>query len=264
MNFSYKINKSKKIYLIKSDLLKKNISINNLKIDIFIHTSAVTKMKNNSDRKLFNTNIDLTKKALNLAKKLKSKKFFLLSSTSVYRYYDSLRFNERSKTFGDNPYTKSKLEIENICKNFCFKNNIKLSIFRVGNIFNGFEKIKWSRVNLSIMQHWLNSYKNKKQLITNSFETERDWTYLNDFCYAIHSIIKHKNNFKIINLVSPYIYKDKQIMTLISSKNIKIRSKNIFNGHNAAYSIYLNKIRFTNWTSPKSAISLIKKKYEKN
>ena len=45
-------------------------------------------------------NIKLTKKALILAKKIQTKKFFYISSTAVYRNYKKLNYNERSKTSG--------------------------------------------------------------------------------------------------------------------------------------------------------------------
>ena len=111
----------------------------------------------------------------------------------------------------------------------------------------------------------INDFLNKKILKTNSFETYRDWTYLQDIPYAIHNIIKENRKFKILNLVSPYILKDKDIMMLIAKDKNMLKSKNLQTIHNASYSIYLKKIKFKNWTSPHKVINLIKKKnYEKN
>jgi dTDP-D-glucose 4,6-dehydratase len=114
------------------------------------------------------------------------------------------------------------------------------------------------------MQQWLNSFENKVLLKTNSFDTLRDWTYLNDIPHAIHSIIKHNNNFKILNLVSPFILSDFDIMKTITKKINLLKSLNKKTRHNAAYSIYINKIKFKNWTSPQRAINLIRNLNEKN
>jgi nucleoside-diphosphate-sugar epimerase len=234
------------------------------KVDIFIHNSAITKSRKNYKIDLFKTNIRLTKKALLLAKQLKTKKFFFISSTSVYRNFDKPKYNERSATSSKEPYSASKLAGEKICREFCKKNNIKFGIFRLGNIYTGFERTKWSRANVSLMQQWLNNFDNNILLSTNSFDTLRDWTYLNDIPHAIHSIIKHENNFKILNLVSPYVYKDFDIMKKIS-KNIKLlKSLKKEVRHNATYSIYTKKIKFKNWTSPQRGINLIRGLNEKN
>ena len=191
INFSYKILNLKKIKLLKNDLLTNQFTNNEDKVDIFIHNSAITKSRKNYKIDLFKTNIRLTKKALLLAKQLKTKKFFFISSTSVYRNFDKPKYNERSATSSKEPYSASKLAGEKICREFCKKNNIKFGIFRLGNIYTGFERTKWSRANVSLMQQWLNNFDNNILLSTNSFDTLRDWTYLNDIPHAIHSIIKY-------------------------------------------------------------------------
>ena len=265
INFSYKILKLKKITLLKYNFLNSKFPKIEKNIDIFIHNSAVTKSKNKKSQvDLYKTNIRLTKKALLFAKKLKIKKFFLISSTSVYRGFIRPKYSERSTTVGKESYSASKLVGEEICKEFCYKNKIKFSVLRIGNIYSGFEKTKWSRANISIMQQWLNSFENKVLLKTNSFDTLRDWTYLNDIPHAIHSIIKHNNNFKILNLVSPFILSDFDIMKTITKKINLLKSLNKKTRHNAAYSIYINKIKFKNWTSPQRAINLIRNLNEKN
>ena len=49
------------------------------------------------------------------------------------------------------------------------------------------------------------------------------------------------------------------------SKNKKLLvSKYEKTKHNASRSMYLNNIKFKNWTSPQRGINLIKKLYEKN
>ena len=178
----------------------------------------MTKTNKDENKSLFKVNINLTKKALILAKQLNCKKFFFISSTSVYRKFSKHKYNEKSKTFALDSYSKSKLIGEKISKDFCSKNKIKFTILRIGNIYSGHEKIKWSRLNVSQIQKWINDNKKNKILKTNNFNTLRDWTFVNDIPKALNSLIINNQHFKILNLVSPYCYKDIYIMNKISNK----------------------------------------------
>ena len=70
----------------------------------------------------------------------------------------------------------------------------------------------------------------------------RYWTYLKDIPNVIHSLIKNNNNFKILNLVSPYISSDIDIMKKITKHKHLIKTYNKEAIYNASYSIYKNKI----------------------
>ena len=87
ISFTYKICKDKNITLLKENLLSKKKSNKIKNCDIFIHNAAITKSNKNENKSLCNANINLTKKALILAKKLNCKKFFFVSSTAVYRKF---------------------------------------------------------------------------------------------------------------------------------------------------------------------------------
>ena len=264
VDFSYKITKSKNIKKLKFNLFKKDLSNQLDRADIFIHNAAVTKSSKFSDpNKLIDFNIQLTKNALKLAKRLNSKTFFLISSTSIYRNLQSEKYNERSQVIGADPYSKSKIMSEGICRKFCNKYKIKFTVLRIGNIYNGNEKKKWSRNNVSLVQQWLNALKKNILLKTSSFENVRDWTYAKDIPRAINSIIKNNNNFKILNLVSPYLIKDIKLMKKICSNEKLLLSDNKEVINNATVSIYKRKLKFNDWTSPQRGINLIKNN-EKN
>ncbi len=94
--------------------------------------------------------------------------------------FQSEKYNERSRVIGIDPYSKSKIMSEEICSKFCKKHKIKFTVLRIGNIYNGNEKKKWSRNNVSLVQQWLNSLKKNIALKTSSFENIRDWTYAKD------------------------------------------------------------------------------------
>jgi len=187
----------------------------------------------------------------------------LISSTSIYRNFQSEKYNERSKVIGKDPYSKSKIMSEEICRKFCSKHMIKFTVLRIGNIYNGNEKKKWSRNNVSLVQQWLNASKKNILLKTSSFENLRDWTYAKDIPRAINSIIYNNNNFKILNLVSPYLIKDISLMKKICSNENLLVSNNKNANNNATVSIYRRKLKFNDWTSPQRGINLIKNN-EKN
>ena len=185
----------------------------------------MTKTYKDKNKNLFKVNTKLTRKALILAKQLNCKNFFFISSTSVYRKFSKYKYNEKSKTSAQDSYSKSKLKGEKISKDFCNKHKIKLTILRI--------------------------------LKTSNFDTLRDWTYVKDIPKALNSIIINNQNFKILNLVSPYCYKDIYLMKKISKNNKQINSLEN-NNNNASYSIYIDKILFKKWTTFQRAFNLIK------
>jgi len=260
--FSYANLKKNNIFYYKNNLNKfKNKDLK--KIDFFIHNAAITNYKKKySQNNLLKDNLLLTKKSLNLAKKLNVKKYYFFSSTGIYKFNKTQYFTEESKLFSLNDYAKSKILGEKLVRSFCTKNDINYKILRLGNLYGGFEKKLWSRKNVSIYQTWLNSAKKNHTLITNSFKTKRDWTYVKDIPQIINNIINSKNTkIKIINLVSPFVKKDIQIMKIILKKvnkknNFKERTP-LTTKHNASISIYLNKFKFNEWTSPEKAINQI-------
>ncbi len=216
-------------------------------------------VKTKDKKNLLNINNMLTLNSLELAKLNEAKTFFFISSTSVYRYFSSKTYNERSKVRGSEPYSKSKLFGEKLSREFCKKHKIKHTVLRIGNIYSGNELKKWSRSNTSLFQKWLNASRKRKIMKTNSFNTLRDWTFVKDISIALHNIIKKGNKFKILNLVSPFITNDIDLMRLIDSKakHIEIEGSNLLN--NSTVTIYRNKLSFKSWTSPTKVINLIKK-----
>ena len=109
----------------------------------------------------------------------------------------------------------------------------------------------------------LNASKKNILLKTTSFENLRDWTYAKYIPRAINSIIYYNNNFKILNLVSPYLIKDINLMKKICSNENLLVSNNANTNNNATVSIYKRKLKFNDWTSPQRGINLIKNN-EKN
>ena len=82
-----------------------------------------------------------TKKLLEYANTLSELKCFTyISSTAVYGYsgYKNLKEDAEKKPF-KNPYSISKLETENLVKDFCFKNKMDFTIIRPGNVYGEYD-----------------------------------------------------------------------------------------------------------------------------
>jgi nucleoside-diphosphate-sugar epimerase len=98
---------------------------------------------------------------------------------------------------------------------------------------------------------------------TDSFKTKRDWTYARDIPLVLNNIMSSKRKHpQIINLVSPFIKSDLQMMKIINKNmhlsNISIKeNKKYKNKIKPTRSKYLYKFKFTEWTSPEEAIKKI-------
>lgn len=85
-------------------------------------------------------NHDGTKKLLEYAKKINVKCFTYLSSVAVYGFYGYKNIEEdgEKKPF-KNPYSISKLETENMLKNFAKENALPYVIIRPGNVYGEYD-----------------------------------------------------------------------------------------------------------------------------
>jgi len=263
-NFNYIFIKKKNIHIFKKNILQIK-KIKKVKdIDYFIHNAAITNPKKKYlKKKILEKNLLLTQKSLNLALELKAKNFSFISSTSIYRSQISHNYSEKSKIMPKDNYSKSKILSEKFIIKFCKVNNLNFNIFRLGNLYSSIEKIKWSRNQLSAIKRWVDDYNNKKILKTESFKMNREWTYLADIPKVIHSIFNSsKNNLNILNLVSPYIISDLEVMKIIETnkrmQKLFVEKNPSSQINNATYSIYIKKFNFNKWTSPKKGIKKIK------
>ena len=114
--------------------ISSNINIDkNIRIDILYHLAAKTHSNSNSYNDYYEVNVLGLKNILNFTKKLKIKKIIMLSSIKVngegFLNNDSC-YTASSK---DNPldnYGISKMEAENLLKEFCKNNSIDFVILR--------------------------------------------------------------------------------------------------------------------------------------
>ena len=99
------------------------------KIDIVIHLAAIIENKN---PKLWEVNVNGTKKLIKKSIQHKVKRFILLSSTGVYGFTKGT-IDEKTPTHPENQYEKSKVEAENIVLNH--QEEIEVIVLRSAMIF---------------------------------------------------------------------------------------------------------------------------------
>jgi len=112
----------------------KNIDFNkNIRIDYFYHLAAKTHDRTNNDDEYFRVNVLGLKNILSYVSKLKISKIIMLSSIKVngegFNTNDKV-YSIHSKLNPKDAYGRSKLEAENLLKEFCKINNINYVILR--------------------------------------------------------------------------------------------------------------------------------------
>ena len=114
--------------------IAKNIDFNkNIRIDYFYHLAAKTHDRTNNDDEYFRVNVLGLKNILSYVSKLKISKIIMLSSIKVngegFNTNDKV-YSIHSKLNPKDAYGRSKLEAENLLKEFCKINNINYVILR--------------------------------------------------------------------------------------------------------------------------------------
>ena len=129
----------KKTNFIHSDISdKKKIEkiLVKKKFDIVVHFAAFTRVGESvqSPNKYFENNYSKTKIFFDLCLENGVKNFIFSSTGSVYGNVDKKNILENHKTLPINPYSKSKLMVENYLQSLHKKNSIKTYILRYFNV----------------------------------------------------------------------------------------------------------------------------------
>ena len=114
--------------------ISKNINFNkSVRIDYFYHLAAKTHDKTNNYDEYFRVNVLGLKNVLSYVSKLKIRKIIMLSSIKVngegFNTNEQI-YSSHSKLNPKDAYGRSKLEAENLLKEFCKINNINFVILR--------------------------------------------------------------------------------------------------------------------------------------
>jgi len=151
-NINYFNDKKYKNILI-DDISKKINFKNSINIDYFYHLAAKTHSRKNNVNEYFRVNVLGLKNILGYSSKLKIKKIIMLSSIKVngegFLTNDEV-YSSKSKASPIDTYGKSKLEAENVLKQFCNLNKVNFVILRPPLVYGAGVK-----GNLSLLMNYI-------------------------------------------------------------------------------------------------------------
>ena len=201
-----------------SIIKKKNLSNYNIIINSFYSSMKLGKIYSYQDfvkRILYDLSI-----FLDHIKKKKIRKIIYTSSSSIYSminndYFTNEKLNDERNR---NIYSSTKLNAENLVKNFCAKNKIKFCIVRVFNLFGEGEKF-------SVISKITEAYKNKKKTLNliNNGNSIRDFIHINEVVNIYKKIILNNHDF-IVDVASGYGTKISDIIKFLGKENFNLKN----------------------------------------
>lgn len=225
------LKKNKNFHFVKIDITNKKKLFNffkNKKIDLIYHFAAQAGVRfsvSDPDKYFFN-NIIAYLNMLEIVEKLKPKKFFFASSSSIYGDQSQKKYplKENIKLNPKNIYGFSKYMNEIFSKYFSKKLKTKFIGLRFFTVFG-----EWGRPDMLIFKI-LNSALNKKLFFLNDNGNHyRDFTYIEDLVNMLLKLkkIKYKKNYQEYNLCSNRPIQVKKVISIIKTRVEKIKIKNI-------------------------------------
>ena len=192
-----KLSKSK--VLTDSDNSKR-IDLQNIKevlkidsADIVIHLGGKTPKKELKWNDYFNNNISGTLNVLEYCVKKKVKKLIYVSSY-VYGNPEYCPIDENHPVNPHSAYNESKYLAERLCKFYCDRTELNLTILRPFNIFGESMNEGFLLTNL------INAVKTGKKITIVNKNSKRDFLYIDDFVDLILKIKDYNCKFEIFNV----------------------------------------------------------------
>lgn len=171
-------------------------------VDVIVHSAGLAHQFGETSKKEFErVNVTGTENILKLGVSLRIKHFILIGSTAVYGiapaaetpFRNAPVIVEESAVQPLTPYAESKLEAENVCRQFCEREKIRLTIFRLAPVIGEGNTGNVGRLISAIDRNrfvWIGNGDNLKTLI-----------YKRDVARACAALIVAKQNHtEIFNL----------------------------------------------------------------
>ena len=138
-------------------------------IETLIHTAGLAHQFGRVEPEDFRkVNVQGTENVCRLAQKIGIRHFILISSVAVYGNYGNSEIDETYVCRPAGIYAESKLESENAAREFCEKNNIRLTIVRPATVIGEGDRGNTSRLITQIDNGrfvWVGRGSNRKSLI---------------------------------------------------------------------------------------------------
>lgn len=202
------LHNNSKVTILKQSLFLNNHFLEKFRdqfqgVEYIYHLAALPRIERSFDDPIgtHKSNVEGTLVALNLARKLKVKRFIYTSSSSVYGIQKHLPLKESFTPNPQNPYAYQKLMGEYYCKIFSQIYNLPIIIFRLFNVYGPGMLSKGSYK--LVFTKWLEQKKDNQPLtIYGSGDQTRDFTYISDVTAGLIKGMQlgQKQDFEIFNL----------------------------------------------------------------
>jgi len=199
--------KFKKVDIFKKEQIKKYFK--NKKFDYVIHLAAQAGVRYSllNPKKFINVNLIGYINLLEEIKRIKPKKTFYASSSSVYGDKKKFPLKENIDISPKNIYSATKKINEDIASDMSKISNMKMIGLRFFTVYG-----EYGRPDMAIFKFTKNIIKEKKISVFNYGKHFRDFTHVNDVAETIYKITKKKQGNKKIY----------QIFNVGSGKPIKL------------------------------------------
>lgn len=224
-----KLSKNKNLKLLKIDLTREKLTT---KCDIIIHCASVTPVNSKDNKKLYISNMKMFKNVTYNFENIK--KFFFMSTMSVYGEIKTKKINEKTKSNRPNYYGKSKIDCEKILLKLQKKNKILSIVLRLPGTVG-----KTSHSNF--ITNLVNKLLNNKQIEINNLESKfNNIVHSKDiFLFISRTIKKNKKGFYLANLASKNPVKIKNILRFLINKT-NFKNKILFKKNTKSFIIDLS------------------------
>ncbi len=206
----------KNITFINVDITnKKKLQKYFKKFKYVVHLAAIPILQETIENpsKCMDINILGSQNIIDLSIKYRSK-FIFASTCAVYPL--NLKKKAREKDIGNfvNPYSISKITVENLINFYTHQHKLNAVILRFFNVY-GFNQNPDSQYSAVIAKFIKNSKKNLNLELYNGGNQQRDFIHVNDICNAIHKSFKFKK-FDTFNVGTGRAVKIKDLAKIIT------------------------------------------------
>ncbi len=194
--------------------------------DIIFHLAALIGIPYSYKSPLayIKTNIEGTYNILEAAKKLKTKKIFITSTSEVYGSAKYLPIDENHPLQPQSPYSASKIAADNISLSFYNAFNLPVNILRPFNVFGPRQSER--AIIPSVINQIHKSFDGK--IFLGNLYPKREFNYVEDICSAFVKTINLNQYGHVINLGNGYEVSIEDLVKKISKlmkKKITISQK---------------------------------------
>ena len=217
------IEKLPKSIVILDTINSKRIDLRNINdvlkidsVDTVIHLGGKTPSEKLKSKDYFENNVFGTLNILEYCILKKVKKLIYVSSY-VYGNPKNIPINENHSVSPHNAYTESKFYGEQLCKLYCDKSDLKVTILRPFNIFGKSMNDNFLLTNL------INATKTDEKITIVNRNSKRDFLYIDDFIDLILKVKDYNSKFEIFNVGAGVSFSFDEIIKIIE----KITSKKL-------------------------------------